>query len=175
MRIINIGGFDSATSCEMIEIGSDPNTDWVPVPDMMYPRHDCPNSMLLADGSLIVIGGGDAETIVLVPEILDYSNPDPTKWEWSQLTDAEMTVPRRYHSTALLLPNGKVWVGGSRKYSEPQNFEFENDMERRIEIYTPGYLLEGPQPVITAAPFCYKLRRSIWSCLRCYGRNNSYN
>jgi len=31
-------------------------------------------------------------------------------------------------------------------------FEFENDMERRIEIYRPGYLLEGPGPVITSAP-----------------------
>ena len=33
-----------------------------------------------------------------------------------------------------------------------KNFEFENDMERRIEIYRPGYLLEGPGPVITSAP-----------------------
>lgn len=154
IRIINIGGFGSATSCEMIEIGSDTNTDWVSILDTNYPRHDCPNAMLLADGSLIIIGGGDANTIILVSEILDYSDPDPSNWVWNELTDADaiMKVPRRYHSTALLLPDASVWCGGSRKYSDPQNFEFENDMERRIEIYTPGYLLEGPRPVITSAP-----------------------
>ncbi len=154
IRILNIGGFGSATGCEMIEIGSDNNTDWVPVPDTNYPRHDCPNAMLLADGSLIIIGGGDAETIVLVPEILDYSDPDPSNWVWNELTDSDaiMKVPRRYHSTALLLPDASVWCGGSRKYSDPQNFEFENDMERRIEIYRPGYLFEGSRPVIYEVP-----------------------
>jgi hypothetical protein len=150
IRIINIGGFNIPTSCELIEIGSDPNTDWIPVPDMDHPRHDCPNAMLVADGSLIVIGGGDPETTILVPEMLDYSDPDPSNWSWSELP--AMEVPRKYHSTALLLPDGRVWCGGSRIYSDPQNFEFENDMERRIEIYSPGYLFEGARPVITSAP-----------------------
>jgi len=63
-----------------------------------------------------------------------------------------MTVSRKYHSTALLLPDGSVWVGGSRIYTDPQRWEFENDMERRIEIFKPGYFFEGLRPVIDEAP-----------------------
>ena len=96
--------------------------------------------------SLIIIGGNET----LVPEMLDYSDPDPANWEWSSLP--AMEVPRKYHSTALLLPDGTVWCGGSRIYTDPLKFEFENDMERRIEIYSPGYLFEGARPVITSAP-----------------------
>jgi len=33
----------------------------------------------------------------------------------------------------VLLPDGKVRAGGSRKFSEPQNFEFEN--------VSPGYYM----------------------------------
>ena len=147
IRIVNMGGFDdNSKSCELIEIGSNTSTDWVPIADLEHHRHDCPNALLLADGSLIIIGGNET----LVPEMLDYSDPDPSNWEWSSLP--AMEVPRKYHSTALLLPDGTVWCGGSRIYTEPQNFEFENDMERRIEKYSPGYLFEGARPEITSAP-----------------------
>jgi len=95
---------------------------------------------------LIIIGGNET----LIPEMLDYSDPDPSNWSWSELP--AMEVPRKYHSSALLLPDGRVWCGGSRIYSDPQNFEFENDMERRIEIYSPGYSFEGARPEITSAP-----------------------
>ena len=109
--------------------------------------------MLIADGSLITIGGGDAEEAILYTEKLDYSDADPANWTWSVVNDnPSMHVPRKYHSTGLLIPDGRVWTGGSRIYTDPQNFEFENDMERRIEFYSPSYLFEGTRPVITSAP-----------------------
>jgi hypothetical protein len=50
-----------------------------------------------------------------------------------------MTVPRLYHSVALLLPDGRVWVAGT-------------DAELRMELYSPDYLDAGPRPVIGPAP-----------------------
>jgi len=50
-----------------------------------------------------------------------------------------MEVGRLYHSTALLLPDGRVWMAGT-------------DGETRMEVYTPNYLLIGDRPVIYAAP-----------------------
>ena len=44
------------------------------------------------------------------------------------------TVPRVYHSSALLLPDGRVATFGGNP---------EDSFEMRIEIYTPAYLREG--------------------------------
>ncbi len=153
IRIINLGGGENSSSrksAEMIEIGTSSYPLWIQIPTMSYERHDAPNALLLPDGKLIVIGGGDESETILTPEALDYSDPDPLNWSWKSLPD--MTVPRKYHSTALLLPDGSVWVGGSRIYDNPQRWEFENDMERRIEIYKPGYFFDGIRPLITEAP-----------------------
>lgn len=161
IRIINLGGvgyleeLDYTKTCEMISIGDSLTPNWTGTKDLNFMRHDCPGALLLADASLIVIGGGNETETTLETEVLDYSDPDPSQWSWSEIIFAEgesMHVPRKYHSTAFLIPDGRVWVGGSRIYTDPQRAEFENDMERRIEFFSPGYLSEGPRPVITSAP-----------------------
>ena len=55
---------------------------------------------------------------------------------------AAQTAPRMYHSTALLLPDGRVLSAGqsSGKY------------ENTGEIFSPPYLFMGPRPVISTAP-----------------------
>lgn len=168
IRIVNLGGFvnsAAAKTSEMIEIGSTTNPQWISMNDLIFLRHDSPSALLLADGSLIVIGGGDAETTVLEAEMLDYSDPNPANWSWTTLDDSPiMEVPRKYHSTALLLPDARVWVGGSRIYTSPQVWEFENDMERRIEFYEPAYLDDGYRPEITVAPLTIN-----------YGAGNKFN
>lgn len=150
VQIINLGGYGEEKTAQMIEVGVDLLTDWVPLADMNQNRHDAPNALLLADGTLMVIGGGHDMETVLTPEYLDNSDPDPSNWTWIEMPDME--VPRKYHSTALLLPDASVWVGGSRIFTEPQILEYENDMERRIEIFKPGYLFEGPRPIIEEVP-----------------------
>jgi galactose oxidase-like protein/Kelch motif protein len=93
-----------------------------------------PNGVLLPDGTLFVLGGGRANNAdpVMEPEIFD-----PASETWTQ--DAPMQVPRLYHSTAVLLPDGRVWAAGT-------------DGETRMEIYTPDYLLRGSGPAIADAP-----------------------
>jgi galactose oxidase len=150
-RIINLGGHiansnpsDDYNTASMIEIGGSSPT-WTTLDSMQYKRHDSPNALLLADGSLVVFGGDHTK----YPEKLDYSDLNPSNWEWSTL-NAQAFVDRRYHSTALLLPDGRVWTGGSRLYRGRN--EFEDDMERQIEIYRPGYMDDGTRPEITDAP-----------------------
>jgi galactose oxidase len=47
-----------------------------------------------------------------------------------------------YHSTALLLPDGRVLSAGQSKGS----------LAKTGEIFSPPYLFAGPQPTITSAP-----------------------
>ncbi|MDP9407437.1 MAG: galactose oxidase early set domain-containing protein [Actinomycetota bacterium] len=53
-------------------------------------------------------------------------------------------VGRNYHSAALLLPDGRVFVFGSN----PADGSFE----LRVSVYEPPYLFKGSRPTITSAP-----------------------
>ena len=71
-------------------------------------------------------------------------NPDTETWtEVDSLQNG-----RLYHSTALLLPDGRVLMaGGGQLPSVPTIVN-----QRNAEIYSPPYLFKGPRPTITAAP-----------------------
>ena len=60
---------------------------------------------------------------------------------------ASMSVPRLYHSTALLLPDGRVVVAGGGRFGGTAS-----DDKLNAQIYSPPYLFKGTRPVITAAP-----------------------
>lgn len=132
-RLLNAGGGSPAIANAHIMDFGEPVPAWREVAPMGNPRW-FPNSALLPDGTLFVVGGGRFynEDPVMEPEIFD-----PLTETWS--VDAPMAVPRLYHSTALLLPDRRVWVAGT-------------DNETRMELYTPDYLLGGPRPVLFAAP-----------------------
>ncbi len=118
------------------------------------------NSVVLPNGSVVVIGGQSIpepftdSTAILVPEI------------WNPLTRGfrllnPMQVPRTYHSTAILLPDGRVFVGGGGQCGAgcAQN-------HLNAEILTPPYLLNADgsaatRPVITAAPLSVTLGSTL--------------
>src|SRR5262249_23973643 len=70
------------------------------------------NTTLLPDGTVLVTGGGtaldgyDVSKAVFAAELWS-----PTTETWQTLSSA--SVPRLYHSTALLLPDGRVLSAGS--------------------------------------------------------------
>ena len=95
------------------------------------------NLTLLPDGTVLASGGGsrsdgvDAANAVLPAEIW---NPDTETWT----TVDSLTNGRLYHSTALLLPDGRVLMagGGALPGSIAVN-------QRNAEIYSPPYLFKG--------------------------------
>jgi len=103
------------------------------------------NGVILPDGRVLVVGGngtGKAFTdtdAVFVPEMFD-----PGKEEWTPM--ARQATPRTYHSTALLLPDGRVFSGGGGLCGNCGVNHADG------EIYSPPYLFKGPRPVIRGAP-----------------------
>jgi galactose oxidase len=108
------------------------------------------NSVVLPNGNVVVIGGQSIpepftdSAAILVPEIWN-----PVTQQFSLLNP--MQTPRTYHSTALLLPDGTVFVGGGGQCGVgcPQN-------HLNAEILTPPYLLNAngtaaTRPVILSA------------------------
>jgi hypothetical protein len=73
-----------------------------------------------------------------------YEGPDA----WRTIDQAQ--VPRNYHSTALLMPDGRVWTAGSSKnhaLGDPHQFG-----ELRIEVWKPPYDRDPSRPDVTASP-----------------------
>ncbi|WP_295959778.1 discoidin domain-containing protein [Rhodoferax sp.] len=109
------------------------------------------NSVVLPNGQVIVIGGQSLpvpfsdNTSVLVPELFD-----PATETFTALPP--MTVPRNYHSVALLLPDARVMSAGGGLCGNGCAGNHPN-----IEILSPHYLFNADgspatRPVITAAP-----------------------
>ncbi len=98
-------------------------------------------AVILADATVILIGGHN-DPNNWDPSELTPEKFDPETGVWSTLATA--AVPRVYHSVALLLPDGRVWTGGS---------DYGNGVhETRMEIYSPPYLFAGARPVLSSAP-----------------------
>jgi hypothetical protein len=105
------------------------------------------NATLLPDGTVLVTGGtsgggfNNATGAVLAAEIWN-----PITEKWSQA--ASMQVRRLYHSTTLLLPDGRVLCTGSGRPVASNGGTNNPD----AEIYSPPFLFKGARPAITSAP-----------------------
>jgi len=96
-------------------------------------------AVLLPDASVLVVGGHSDPTN-WQPPVLTPERYDPLTGTWSTLAAA--SVPRVYHSVALLLPDGRVWTAGS-DYGAAGH-------EGRIELFSPPYLYRGPRPTVAS-------------------------
>jgi len=117
------------------------------------------NGVVLPTGHVFVVGGLTYSALfsddraVLVPELWD-----PVSETFTLL--APMQTPRPYHSTALLLPDARVFVGGGGQCGACGT-NHEN-----AEIFSPPYLFNAngglaTRPVIGAAPVAAALGSTI--------------
>ena len=94
--------------------------------------------VILPTGLCVVFGGtlqGNRNP-VLAPEAFD-----PVSETWQ--TWPASTIARYYHSTAILLPDGKVWIAGGTRIS--------STFEERSEFFSPFYINET-RPMISGTP-----------------------
>jgi hypothetical protein len=126
--------------------------DWSPAAPLNVARSHL-NTVLLPNSSMVTVGGGLGATLAppgqyaVEPDDLQVELWDPATRDW-RLGPAQHEY-RAYHSTALLLPDGRV-VSAGDDFHGP---DFTHDT---AEIYEPPYLFDGdalaPRPAISAAP-----------------------
>src|SRR5712691_11266151 len=120
-----------------------PAPAWQPTGSMAFPR-SFHNLTMLPDGTALVTGGGtDRSAFNTANAVLPAEVWSPASGAWTTL--ASMVTPRLYHSTALLLPDARVLVGGGGSDAGVTD-------QPTAEIFSPPYLFKGPRPRITATP-----------------------
>jgi len=115
------------------------------------------NLTILADGSVLATGGMSKATNANV----DLNNPvfaaerwDPATGNWTVLSGASRV--RQYHSSATLLPDGRVLTGGGGVCASCVSLGY---LEKNIEYFEPPYLFKkdgsgqrATRPVINSVP-----------------------
>ena len=153
-KILYAGGAPSITSPSTANTNAAtidtnaPTPSWQPIAPMHYARAFSIMTML-ADGTVLMIGGqpqtGDTNGSYQVSGgVLPNEIWDPSTGNWT--TVASLASTRGYHTSALLLPDGRVLVAGSghAKRGYPAQYS--------AQIYSPPYLFNGPRPTIASAP-----------------------
>lgn len=140
------GGSDSNSApnatAEVIDLNK-ASPAWRQVQSMQYARRHL-NATLLPTGEVLVTGGTSASGFNNVAggvHAAEVWNPETEKWT----TLASNQVTRVYHSTSLLLLDGRVLHSGSGEGAGGPNQE-------NYEIFSPPYLFKGAQPTIASAP-----------------------
>jgi Domain of unknown function (DUF1929)/Concanavalin A-like lectin/glucanases superfamily/Glyoxal oxidase N-terminus/IPT/TIG domain/Galactose oxidase, central domain len=141
-KVLEFGGKGSTAamatnSAEIIDFSAS-RPRWRNIAPMNSPRM-YGNAVTLPDGTVLMVGGGQGPGI--------YDNPvhtaelfDPVTETWKVM--AAQQAPRIYHSTAVLLPDGRVVSAGQDKGTQ----------QFTAEVYSPPYLFKGARPSITTAP-----------------------
>lgn len=163
-KAIYIGGGNAPTAnAELLDMAA-ATPAWKPAPPMQFARRQH-NATILADGTVLVTGGTrtggggppqnfndlDLGQPVHIAELWDPTNgPNGT---WTQL--AAESIDRCYHSTAVLLPDGRVLSAGGGEFFPVEGITQQNDptdTHRDAQVFSPPYLFKGARPVITNAP-----------------------
>ncbi|MGQ0621998.1 MAG: PA14 domain-containing protein [Panacagrimonas sp.] len=150
-RILVFGGNEPLT--RIVDI-----TSGAPVITPTNPISSARNSVfgtILPDGRVLATGGS-----AVYNELVGVNNAaeiwDPVTERWTVGSSGAM--PRLYHSTALLMPDATVLVGGGGAVGPVANLN--------AEIYYPAYLFKASgglanRPNITSAPSTLRVGRSF--------------
>lgn len=116
------------------------------------------NATILADGKVLVTGGTSTAGFNDYPGHVQSAEMwDPETQQWGATAMASAFVPRIYHSTAVLMPDGSVLVaGGGRPAGD--NGEPTGGQPQSVfghfdgEFFYPPYFFKGARPTISSAP-----------------------
>jgi hypothetical protein len=140
-KVMAIGGESSSTraatnSVEILDT-SQSSPRWSYTTPMNFPRQHL-NAVTLPDGKVLAVGGGRADKYTDPVRAAEMYDPETETWR----VMASQQAGRMYHSTALLLPDGRVLSAGQ------DNGAFRTT----AEIFSPPYLFSGSRPTIDNAP-----------------------
>lgn len=141
-KILYTGGGRTTNTAEIIDLNAASPT-WQWTGSMAFARRNL-NATVLPTGEVLVTGGSSHPSYNDVTQAIraaEMWNPATGLWT----TMASNAVSRTYHSTSLLLPDGRVLHAGSGEGADMPE-------ERSAELYSPPYLAKGPRPTIAAAP-----------------------
>jgi hypothetical protein len=137
-KLAVFGGADPPTATtEIIDLNAT-TPAWKFTSSMHFARRQH-NAVLLPDGKVLIVGGSsgsgfdNSSTPVKATEMWD-----PATGQFTVM--ASIGVYRGYHSTALLLPDGRVLSAGG------------NVGGPNAQLFSPPYLFAGARPAIASAP-----------------------
>ncbi len=155
VMIVGGGGGDNALlppteTAELINLDPSVRQSWVQATSMAFKRRQH-NATVLPDGKVLITGGSSRKAFddpqgtqaVYAAELWDPEAGGDGRGRWTTL--APMRVQRVYHSTALLLPDGRVLSAGGGQFGGATAPDNHPDSE----IFSPPYLFMGARPAIT--------------------------
>lgn len=115
--------------------------------------------VLLPTGEVLVLSGADRDEVQFpggATPILEAEIFDPETETYRKV--ATQNRPRTYHNSALLLPDGRVLIGGHAPINTAYaysvtipGFSPNDGRDPSFEIYSPAYMF-GDRPAIQSAP-----------------------
>jgi hypothetical protein len=140
-RVMTVGGQSSGTApatgtAEILDT-SVATPAWRSTGSLTYPRL-LANLVTLPDGQVLIVGGGAQFKYTNPVKIPELYNPAAGTWT----AMAPQQAGRMYHSTAVLLPDGRVLSAG----------QDSGPLATYGEVFSPPYLFRGARPTISAAP-----------------------
>ena len=143
-KVMVIGGGDTGDSADavastaIVDLKS-ANPTFVAGPTLSEPKMYV-SAVILPNSTVVETGGSRKSREAVPPGTASTFSTQIYDPATGSLTDAPpSTMQRGYHSSAVLLPDGRVATFGGNPN--------DNSFEMRIEIYTPGYWY-GSRPVI---------------------------
>jgi hypothetical protein len=154
-KVLIIGGaplgdaVNATDSVELVDLDA-PQLQLIPVAPLGLPRMHL-NAVLLPDHTVLICGGSlQREAATVSRRQAEIYDPYTDTWTAAAIA----TIPRLYHSTAVLLASGRVLAAGGNPEGGDQVdwLPPDENEELRLELYSPPYLFRGPRPVVQAAP-----------------------
>jgi hypothetical protein len=153
-KILVAGGGNSTRDARTIDINGATPVVSATAPMAFGRRQN--NLTLLADGTALATGGNSsgAGLVDLANGVYAAELWNPETGQWKTLAAQQMT--RQYHSTALLLPDGRVLSSGGGVCGVCDQVQY---LAKNAEVFTPPYLYKkdgsgqlAPRPTVTSAP-----------------------
>lgn len=161
---VSPGTYLATDSVRIDRVDIDPATGAESLSTIAQPSLHSPRwygtGVLAPTGEVLVFSGADRDEVVGPGTGVPVTTPelwDPATGEWTEL--APQGRARTYHNTAMLLPDGRILVGGHAPI--PTLYTFDTTLpgfspnegrDPSFEIYEPPYLFRGDRPTIAAAP-----------------------